>query len=331
MHFINAGKFRRYTGQNWLKRLVDAKTILLNVRDLQRTFRGLYASRRLLKKVKPDIVFIKGGYVSVPVGLACAMAKVSYITHDSDVVPGLANRLIARWALKHATGFEASLYPYPKNKIVFTGIPLNQNYQKIDSNIQQAYRRKINLPNDSLVLLVTGGSLGAKRLNQAFEKLATNLLLKFPKLIIVHQTGSQGENIYSEMDQKYKNRIIKHDFLNDLYLYSGAADLILTRAGATTTAELAVQAKAIVVVPNPELTGGHQSENAKYLLSENAAKVITETELRSNPAKLEQTLSNLLESNEQRAHLAANLAKLAHPRAASLLAQLIISSTPERQ
>lgn len=306
---------------------MDLKTIFLNARDLQRIFRGIYASRRLLKKVKPDIVFIKGGFVAVPVGLACAMAKVPYITHDSDVVPGLANRLIARWALRHATGFEANLYPYAKNKTVFVGIPLSQNYQPINATNKRNYKRKINIPDESLLLLVTGGSLGAKRLNKYFEKAAANLLSKFPMLIIIHQTGTQSENIYSSMDQKYKDRLIKRDFLNDLYLYSGAADLVLARAGATTIAELAMQSKASVIVPNPELTSGHQTKNAKYLASINAAIVITETEIKDNPAKLEQTLSDLLESQSQRDVLSANLSKLSHKGAASKLAQLIISST----
>lgn len=325
-YYISAGKFRRYKGQNIITRILDFKTIILNARDVLRTAAGLISSRRILRQVKPNVVFIKGGFVAVPVGLACALAKLPFITHDSDVLPGLANRIIGRWAALHTTGFPAELYPYPKNKTEFVGIPLSEKYHKVSPEQQIEAKKKINVSKESILLLVTGGSLGAKRLNLALEEIAPKLLAKFNNLIIVHQTGSSSEHLYSKIDQNLKNRLIIGQFFENLYLYSAAADLILARAGATTVAELAVQSKPAVLVPNPELTGGHQTQNAKYLAKINGAKILTEADLKNDPHLLEITLSELLASNTARSQLAQNLTKLSHQNSANDLAKILASN-----
>src|SRR5690606_13564925 len=111
--FILAGKFRRYHGESWLRRLLDVRTNLLNIRDALYTLIGFCQSVWLLLRRRPDVVFIKGGYVGVPIGLAAALLKVPFITHDSDAVPGLANRVVGRWARLHATGMPEKFYDYP--------------------------------------------------------------------------------------------------------------------------------------------------------------------------------------------------------------------------
>ena len=107
---VSAGKFRRYNGEG-LKQLLDFKTIWLNVRDAFRVIKGFWECNKLLSTIKPDVVFCKGGFVGVPVGLAAARLKIPYLTHDSDAIPGLANRIISRWAAKHAVALDPELYP----------------------------------------------------------------------------------------------------------------------------------------------------------------------------------------------------------------------------
>ena len=121
--FISAGKFRRYHGEGW-KQLLDVPTLFKNFLDFFKFLIGSIQAYSVLGKIKPDIIFIKGGYIGVPVGLAAAMRKIKYITHDSDTMPGLANRIIAKWALMHATGMPSEFYDYPKEKTTYVGVPI---------------------------------------------------------------------------------------------------------------------------------------------------------------------------------------------------------------
>jgi UDP-N-acetylglucosamine--N-acetylmuramyl-(pentapeptide) pyrophosphoryl-undecaprenol N-acetylglucosamine transferase len=104
---IFAGKLRRYHGDSWFKRLFDVRANLLNLRDLFLFGVGLLQSLWLVKKINPDVVFLKGGFVGVPVGLSAALWHKPFVTHDSDALPGLANRIVSRWAKYHATGMPA--------------------------------------------------------------------------------------------------------------------------------------------------------------------------------------------------------------------------------
>src|SRR5579862_7870303 len=128
VHTVRAGKFRRYHGEG-IKQVLDVQTVLKNVRDAGRVVRGLDESRRLLKRLKPDLVFIKGGFVGVPVGLAAAQLHIPFITHDSDAVPGLANRIIARWATAHAVALPKELYNYPADKTFTVGVPISSDFE----------------------------------------------------------------------------------------------------------------------------------------------------------------------------------------------------------
>src|SRR5665213_2594114 len=109
---VRAGKFRRYHGEGF-KQLLDVVTMAKNIRDFFYVIIGFWQSRRLLKQLKPAVIFVKGGFVGVPVGLAAATRQIPFITHDSDPIPGLANRIIARWAVMHAVALPKDIYPYP--------------------------------------------------------------------------------------------------------------------------------------------------------------------------------------------------------------------------
>src|SRR5690606_12676531 len=127
------------------------------------------------RKHRPDALFVKGGFVGVPLGLAAAMLKIPYITHDSDAVPGLANRLIARWAKAHAVAMPKEAYGYPANKTFHVGTPIASVYEPVTADRQARYKKSFGLPKTAKVLLVTGGGLGAKRLNVAVAKVAKTL------------------------------------------------------------------------------------------------------------------------------------------------------------
>ncbi len=326
LHTIFAGKFRRYHGESFLQHLMDVLTILKNIRDFFFVVIGIIQSIYKVKKINPDIVFIKGGFVGVPIGLACRLWHIPYITHDSDVTAGLANRIISKGARLHATGMPAQFYNYPKDKTAYVGIPLNTEYNEVTSHLRSVYRESIGVPSDAQLLAITGGSLGALRLNDAVKLIAPKLLKKFKHLYIFHQTGGQQTGVYSDIDTSLKGRIIEKPFVPNLYEYTGAADVVIARAGATTIAELAVQHKPCILVPNPALTGGQQSKNAQHLESAGAALVVSEHGA-SVRTMLSEAVSRLLEDSELREKLEYNIAGLAKPNAASTIADIIITES----
>jgi UDP-N-acetylglucosamine--N-acetylmuramyl-(pentapeptide) pyrophosphoryl-undecaprenol N-acetylglucosamine transferase len=128
---VYAGKFRRYHGESWLQRLFDFKTNLFNLRDLFYFAIGTLQALIVIKRLKPDVVFLKGGFVGVPIGLATAFWRVPFVTHDSDALPGLANRLVARWARYHATGMPAEYYPYPRKSVRHVGVLVSDRHKHV--------------------------------------------------------------------------------------------------------------------------------------------------------------------------------------------------------
>lgn len=323
---VQAGKLRRYHGQG-ITQLLDIRTVILNLRDGCRTVIGIVQAWRILGKIKPDVVFCKGGFVGVPVGLAAAARRIPYVTHDSDAIPGLANRLIAPWAAAHAVALDAGLYPYPVDKTSSVGVPVSDAYQPVSPKEQAAYRAQVGLEKYDQILLITGGGLGARRVNDAMLKTAPKLLEAFPKLCIVHTAGQKNEVSVSAsytklLDSDSRQRVIVRDFLTNLYAYTGAADVVIARGGATNLAELSLQRKPCIIVPNPLLTGGHQLKNAQAYTQKDAIIVIKETELQAADIIYSQVVT-LLQTPRRRQELGRNLAQFARPHATTDLAALL--------
>lgn len=327
-YLIFAGKFRRYHTEGW-RQLLDVKTVFLNLRDLSYLGIGFIQSLFLLARLKPWVIFIKGGFVGVPVGMAAALQKRPFVTHDSDSIPGLANRIVGRWARAHATGMPANFYPYPPEKTVYTGVPVQAGFQPVTSKERASFRHDLELPIDGRVLFVTGGGLGAVRLNNYIADLAPRLLTTYQDLTILHAAGHTGYGDllagYAQLDTSLRSRIIVKDFITNLHTYSGAADVVVMRAGASAFAEMAVQGKPCILVPNAYLTGGHQSKNADAYAREDAASVVTEVEIeQQGTTMLYQAITVLFDDTAERNKLALNIAKFAVPDAAERLAKLLI-------
>lgn len=329
VYTVCAGKFRRYHSESILRQLLDIPTLFKNIRDFFYVIIGFFQSWRLLHRLRPDVVFIKGGFVGVPVGLSAAALRIPYITHDSDAIPGLANKIISPGADMHAVALPVENYKYPSDKTVMTGIPLQADFVPVDESLKQKYRSSLNLPTKAKVLFVIGGGLGSQRVNQAVSEAIPHLLHEFRDLYVVHAVGrankTEMKSLYAEkLPAAEQGRLQVFDYLNDVYRYSGAADVIITRAGATNLAEFALQGKACIVVPSPFLAGGHQLKNAQYLADNEAAIVIDETDLSADPNRLASLVSNLLGDTKKQRLLGVQLATFAKPRATQELAQLIL-------
>lgn len=326
---VRAGKFRRYHGEG-LKQLLDVVTLYKNLRDAVWVIVGIWQSFWLLGRLRPKAIFTRGSFVSVPVCLAAALRGIPYITHDSDAIPSLANRLIAPWAKVHAVALPKEVYTsYPQQKVITVGVPISHNFHTLSADDRSSWRHQLGLDKAGKILFVTGGGRGADRLNKAVMNCASELLTRYPDLYIVHLTGRDLED---DARRRYKQllspqelmRVVIKGFVTNLYQYSGVADVVVTRAGGSSSAEFAAQAKACIVVPNPQLTGGHQLKNAKVLADRKAIRMVGEDVLKQEPNALMPAMTELLDDPNKAKALGEKLSELAQPNAAHLLAVILL-------
>jgi UDP-N-acetylglucosamine--N-acetylmuramyl-(pentapeptide) pyrophosphoryl-undecaprenol N-acetylglucosamine transferase len=324
--FVNGGKFRRYHDSSVIAQMFDFKTLFFNIRDFFRVIGSIGKAWRILSRVRPDVIFSKGSFVAVPVGIAAHLKRIPIVTHDSDAVPGLANRIVGRWAKIHATGMPAEFYAYPKDKTIYTGIPIDGRIMSVNKDEQRKIKQSIGVDPDNLVLLVAGGGLGSKNVNNKIIQIAPELLTTNPKLHIIHQTGQSNEREAKEqynnvVNSTISNRLSVFGFTGELYKYVMAADLVVSRAGASAIAEFAAAHKACLLIPSPFLTGGHQMKNAQELKKLGVVEVAHEE---ISPEELLGKIVKLLGDEKTRHELGAKLGATAKTNAANDLAKILL-------
>jgi len=310
--FIPAGKYRRYYKQSLLEKLRDFETIRLNIRDLARLTRGFIKSLRLLRAEQPDLLFVKGGYVSLPVGLAAWFLGIDYVTHDSDSIPSLTNRLLAKGATMRTSGF-----PYDDDAVIHVGIPVRDEFSHVTRNDA---RNKLKLNPETPHIVVVGGSLGAHRINEALVKILPDVI----KSITVFHVAGKDNIEQVKLDTPKDPHYVVRDFA-PLAEQFAAADVVVTRAGATTLAELASLNKAIIVIPNPMLTEGHQIKNGEVISEEDAGIVIDEAQLQLDPSVLLDSILTLVKRHDEQRWMGENLHRMFPRNASDVIAQHIIA------
>jgi UDP-N-acetylglucosamine--N-acetylmuramyl-(pentapeptide) pyrophosphoryl-undecaprenol N-acetylglucosamine transferase len=269
-------------------------------------------------------VLLKGGFVCVPVALAAKLHNVPAITHDSDAVPGLSNRLAGRYAKIHAVAMPARYYNYPTQSIRVVGVPINPEFAT-HTKATKELGKKYELKTPGPVVLITGGSQGSRRLNVALIEMLPQLLKKYPKIHVFHHVGVGNANQYPPMDNMLQKHVTIFDFSDALYEMSALSDVVVTRAGATTLAEFASQGKACIIVPHPELAGDHQTKNAKVYGDADAGLVLPEEKILRDSNSLFEAISDMLSNDKKRKRYADNITLL-NPKipSAVALAKLII-------
>ena len=321
---IHAGKFRRYHRVSFLRQLADAPTLLKNIRDLFLTFAGFCQSFILLLRFKPDVVFTKGGFVCVPLGLAAKLLHIPIVIHDSDAHPGLANRILSRWATTIATGSPIEHYPYPKEKTQYVGIPVDAAFAPIDE--KRRLELKANLGFHDLkkpLVVVTGGGLGARIINRAIASIAPQLA---ERACIYHITGTAAfDDVVRHAPEHIDYQIVPF-VSTGMADVLGAADIVVSRVGATTMQELAALGKAVIMIPGVYFAGGHQLKNAKVYEDAHAALKVDEEALEKNPLILGKVINQLLDDPAERAKLGYALMAFARPDAAVDMATLIVKA-----
>lgn len=310
------------------------KTLYLNIRDILRTLVGFFEAIIILINEKPEVIFIKGGFVGVPVGFAAGLMRVPFITHDSDVLPGLANRLIARFASIHAVSHAVTIEKYYQDgRGLHTGPIISPVYSLITRDEQGRAKKQLGLDSKRPVVLVTGGGLGARRLNVVAAECLSRAV---GRLQIIHIAGKGNVNETMRVYQKYNTTgldtdLILQEYTHHMYLCSGAADVIITRAGGTMLAEFAAQRRACIVVPNSQLTGGHQVLNAKELDAQNAILMLDETPSKTLPDRLSSAVDMLITDYNYRELLAKNLHRTIEGQtgAAEKIAKILLKKDSE--
>jgi len=321
---IMAGKLRRYHKLSLLRQLLQVRTIVVpNLVDAVKITIGFLQSLIKLVIWRPDVVFTKGGFVCLPVGVAASLLRIPLVIHDSDAHPGLTNRILARFAHTIATGAPLKYYRYPKGRSHYVGIPVAGAISPLSASAQAAAKRQLGFDEHEPLVVITGGGLGAAALNEA-TMAALKDMLTFTSVILI--CGSAHEKALRRRAPKKSNFKLYGYVAGDMLTMLGAADVVVSRAGATTLLELAALAKPAIIVPNAHLTGGHQTKNAAVYEQAGAVVVLDEEHLKVEPLALVDAINATLLNKATLRALSKNILSLSKPDAARDTARLIINA-----
>ena len=333
---IPSGKFHRYSGWKFKDYFIHfgitlKDLILGNILGLFGFLAGLITAfcRLISKKNRPNAIFLKGGFVSLPVGLIAKRLKIPYIIHESDVVAGLANRILMKKATKVAFGM-----PIPEEvqkeheNYVWTGIPVGPEFKPVSPAQQISLKKAFSFNPDKPLVVITGGSQGSENLNEATRAILPELL-KFTSVGLVagrkHYENMIDLKKYENWDEaSLESNFRMWEFNTTMNELMGAADVVVSRAGATTIAELSSLKKAVILVPFAPLPGGHQVKNAERLVEVGAASMVVDLEMVDKPELLLDEIHHLIKSPRHRADMADRLHDEARPDATKRLAKLIL-------
>lgn len=323
---IVAGKLRRYHKLSIVKQLLRFRTIVLpNIIDSGKLIVGTVQSFIKLLFWRPDVVFSKGGFVCLPVGIAAHVLRIPIVIHDSDAHPGLTSRILSRWAVKIATGAPLKHYSYPKAKSRYVGVPVVSTAVPYSATKQRQAKKDLGFSEHEPLVVVTGGGLGAASINNAVIKIMPDLL-SFTSVALV-----AGEAHVDEIKAAVKSRtnLQIHGYLASeaMQRLLGAADIVVSRAGATTLLELAALAKPSIIVPNIHLTGGHQVKNAAVYAQAKAVILLEDAQLDTEPLALVDAINATLLNKNTMQRLAKNIHTFAKPDAARDMAKIIVEAT----
>ncbi len=269
---------------------------------------ALWEAAGIIRRFKPDLVFGVGGYVTGPVILAARLLGVTTCIHEQNSIPGLANKLLGYIANKIFVSLPGSEKYFPASKTILSGNPVRNTILKVSREA------KPESGQESSTLLILGGSQGARRLNSLMLEAAENILSKLsPPPFIIHQTGGHDKD---HVQRKYVELGLNarvQDFFSDMAEIYSQADLIISRAGATTLAELTVFHKPVILIPFPFAADNHQEINGQYLVEAGAGLMFRQADLTGD--KLGMEIKRVLEDKKLLAEMADNSGKVARPEA----------------
>ncbi len=276
---------------------------------------SMWNSFKIIKSFKPDVVIGTGGFASGAVLKAASMLNIPTVIQEQNSYPGITNKLLAKKANKICVAYENLEQFFPKDKMILTGNPVRQDLIEVaDKKEAIAY---FNLDANKKTLLVLGGSLGARRINQLIEKELDFLLSQ--NIQIIWQCGKLYLNDYSKYNEKENVQVVA--FIDRMDLVYAAADVVISRSGASSVSELCIVGKPTIFIPSPNVAEDHQTKNAKAISDKNGAILIKESELE---AQFKTVFSDLISNENKQLELSQNIKKLAKPNATKDIVEEIV-------
>ena len=292
---------------------------LRNIKVVLNLVQSLFLARKIIRRFQPEAVIGVGGYASGPTLRAAAALGVPTLIQEQNSYAGVTNKLLAKKARRICVAYEGMDRFFPKDKIVLTGNPVRQDLVSILPKSQEAYRF-FNFDSNKKTLLIIGGSLGARTINQSviaqLEKLST------AGIQIIWQTGKfYIESARAAAEPFTSPDLLVVDFVSRMDLAYSIADLVVSRAGASSISELCLLAKPVILVPSPNVAEDHQTQNALALVRKEAAVMIKDVD--ANEQLIIKALE-LIHNDKALAQLSANVLMLAQKDSADRIAEEVI-------
>jgi UDP-N-acetylglucosamine--N-acetylmuramyl-(pentapeptide) pyrophosphoryl-undecaprenol N-acetylglucosamine transferase len=276
---------------------------------------SLLKSRTIIKQFKPDVVIGTGGFASGPLLQVAAIAGIPTVIQEQNSFPGITNKLLSKKANKICVAYENLERFFPKEKMILTGNPVRQDLIDIESKREEAIQY-FNLDSNKKTLLVLGGSLGARRVNQLIEKELANMLSQ--NVQVIWQCGK----LYLEDYKKYNSANVQVvAFIERMDFVYAAADVVISRAGASSVSELCIVGKPVIFIPSPNVAEDHQTKNAQAIVDKKGALMLKESELDS---QFSLVFEVLLKDQKKQNQLSENIKLLAMPEATKQIVDEIV-------
>jgi UDP-N-acetylglucosamine--N-acetylmuramyl-(pentapeptide) pyrophosphoryl-undecaprenol N-acetylglucosamine transferase len=296
-----------------------------NVKTIVRFFNGTKKCKKILKAYKPDVVIGTGGYVCGPVVYAASKLRIPTVIHEQNSVPGLTNKFLSKYVSRVALSFEEAREYFPQAKTVVTG---NPRATEVTQHVGKLSLKTMGLDPDKKVVLIVGGSRGAKPINSAFVDAIPNAAKRDYQFLYV-----TGDVHYEDVLKKVENsgnpdNIVIKPFIHNMHEVLSCVDLIVARAGATTLAEITALGLPSVLIPSPYVTNNHQEKNARALGNKGAAIVRLEKEMTGE--QMLQDIDEILLSPLKLEEMKRASKKLGIPDAAGRLVQLVNELTAKK-
>ncbi|MCH4553597.1 undecaprenyldiphospho-muramoylpentapeptide beta-N-acetylglucosaminyltransferase [Aestuariibaculum lutulentum] len=264
---------------------------------------SLYNARKIVKSFKPDVAIGTGGFASGPLLYMASQNGIPSLIQEQNSFPGITNKLLAKHVQKICVAYDGLERFFPADKIVKTGNPVRKSLLDINSKTEEA-KKLFNLKEGKLTLLVLGGSLGARRINELIEKELD--FFDTQNVQVIWQCGK----LYYQQYKIYNNtvNVQVHEFLNNMDFAYAAADIVISRAGASSVSELCIVGKPVIFIPSPNVAEDHQTKNAMAIVDHNAAIIIKEDELEVD---FKNKFSQLVASPQRQKELGENIKSIA--------------------
>jgi UDP-N-acetylglucosamine--N-acetylmuramyl-(pentapeptide) pyrophosphoryl-undecaprenol N-acetylglucosamine transferase len=299
----------------WIAGL-QRKLTLDNVLFPLKLISSLWKSSRIIRNFKPDVVIGTGGFASGPLLQMANSRGIPTLIQEQNSYPGITNKLLSKKASKICVAYDQLDRFFPASKLVFTGNPVRQDLLDVQGKRAEAITH-FKLDANKKTLLVLGGSLGARRLNQLVEKELE--FFQSQGLQVYWQCGKLYWEHYQKYNEKAGVQVVA--FIDRMDLIYAAADFVISRAGASSVSELCLVGKPTLFIPSPNVAEDHQTKNAQAIVAQQGALLLKESEL---DAQFETVFGELIEDESLQAKLSANIQKLAKPNATEAIVDEIV-------